>query len=156
MAEGRHRDLGQPLLLPPGGRRLPAGGGPHPLARLDQRFRCRSRTGSGGVSEMTVTVTPFNDAGCGAEIGGVDISRPLAPADRDAIRAAWLNHLVLRFRDQAMTDEQHMAFTRQFGELEFNPAVLIEKQYGVGTQTSGRRREIAPEISVISNILEDG
>ena len=49
-----------------------------------------------------------------------------------------------------------MAFTRQFGELEFNPAKLIEKQYGVATQTSGRRQEIAPEISVISNILENG
>ena len=55
-----------------------------------------------------------------------------------------------------MTDEQHMAFTRQFGELEFNPAKLIEKQYGVATQTSGRQREIPPEISVISNILENG
>ena len=49
-----------------------------------------------------------------------------------------------------------MAFTRQFGELEFNPAKLIEKQYGVETQTSGRRSEIPPEISVISNILENG
>ena len=51
---------------------------------------------------------------------------------------------------------QHMAFTRQFGELEYNPAKLIEKQYGVETQTSGRRAEIPPEISVISNIVEDG
>ena len=49
-----------------------------------------------------------------------------------------------------------MAFTRQFGELEFNPAKLIEKQYGVETQTSGRQREIPPEISVISNIVENG
>ena len=105
---------------------------------------------------MTVTVTPFNDAGCGAEISGVDLRRPLGVEDRDAIRRAWLGHLVLRFRDQSMTDQQHMAFTRQFGELEFNPAKLIEKQYGVATQTSGRRGEIPPEISVISNILENG
>src|ERR671939_1642829 len=105
---------------------------------------------------MSVSVTPFTDAGCGADIGGVDLRQPLAPSDRDAIRRAWLDHLVLRFRDQKMSDEQHMAFTRQFGELEFNPAKLIEKQYGVATQTSGRQREIPPEISVISNILEDG
>ena len=105
---------------------------------------------------MAVTVTPFKDSGCGADICGVDLREPLAPADRDAIRRAWLDHLVLRFRDQEMTDEQHMAFTRQFGELEFNPAKLIEKQYGVATQTSGRRGEIPPEISVISNILENG
>ena len=37
--KGRHRDLGQSLLVSQGGRRLPARGGPHPLAGLDQRFR---------------------------------------------------------------------------------------------------------------------
>ncbi len=105
---------------------------------------------------MTVTVTPFKDSGFGADISGVDLREPLGTEDRDAIRRAWLDHLVLRFRDQEMTDAQHMAFTRQFGELEFNPAKLIEKQYGVETQTSGRRGEIPPEISVISNILENG
>src|SRR5437016_4035882 len=104
---------------------------------------------------MTIDVLPF-EAGLGADIRGVDIRQPLTPMERDQIRAAWLNHLVLRFREQSMTDEQHMAFTRQFGELEFNPAALIEKQYGVSTQTDGRRKEIPPEISVISNIVEDG
>ena len=104
---------------------------------------------------MTIDVVPF-EAGLGAEIRGADIREPLSPQERDAVRAAWLEHLVLRFREQPMTDEQHMAFTRQFGELEFNPAALIAKQYGVETQTAGRRREIPPEISVISNIVEDG
>jgi alpha-ketoglutarate-dependent taurine dioxygenase len=104
---------------------------------------------------MAIEVVPFA-AGCGAEIRGADIRRPLAPQDRDRIRAAWLDHLVLRFRDQPMSDAEHMAFTRQFGELEYNPARLIETQYGVETQTAGRRTEIPPEISVISNIVEDG
>jgi taurine dioxygenase len=104
---------------------------------------------------MSVQVHPFA-AGCGADISGVDIREPLVPADRDAIRKAWLDNLVLRFRVQPMTDAQHMEFTRQFGELEFNPAKLIEKQYGIETQTAGRKSEIPPEISVISNIVEDG
>jgi taurine dioxygenase len=104
---------------------------------------------------MSIEIVPF-EAGLGAEIRGVDIRRPLAPTDRDMIRGAWLQHLVLRFRDQPMSDEQHMAFTRQFGELEFNPAALIQKQYGVETQTAGRRTEVPAEISVISNIIEDG
>src|SRR6202035_1725013 len=104
---------------------------------------------------MTVEVHPFA-AGCGADISGVDIREPLNTADRDAIRKAWLDNLVLRFRSMKMTDTQHMAFTRQFGELEFNPAALIAKQYGVNTQTDGRKSEIPPEISVISNIIEDG
>ena len=104
---------------------------------------------------MTVTVSPF-PAGCGAEIRGVNIREPLSTADRDRIRKAWLDNLVLRFRGMPMTDEQHMAFTGQFGALEYNPAKLIEKQYGVETQTIGRKNEIPPEISVISNIIEDG
>jgi taurine dioxygenase len=104
---------------------------------------------------MSIEIVPF-EAGLGADIRGVDIREPLSPGDRDAIRAAWLEHLVLRFRNQPMTDAQHMAFTGQFGELEFNPAALIQKQYGVETQSDGRRREVAPEISVISNIIENG
>ena len=104
---------------------------------------------------MAITVTPFA-AGCGADISGADISKPLAGEDRDAIRKAWLDNLVLRFRGKPMTDSEHMAFTRQFGELEFNPAKLIASQYGVETQTEGRKSDIPPEISVISNILENG
>ena len=104
---------------------------------------------------MAVQVHPFG-AALGADIAGVDIRVPLSSEDRDAIRRAWLDNLVLRFRDMPMNDAQHMAFTRQFGELEYNPAKLIEKQYGVETGQSGRRREVAPEISVISNIVEDG
>src|SRR5579885_2762544 len=90
--------------------------------------RSTKRRNNGAAKSMSITVTPFEGAGCGADISGVDIREPLSPADRDAIRQAWLDHLVLRFRNQPMTDEQHMAFTRQFGELEFNPAKLIEKQ----------------------------
>jgi taurine dioxygenase len=104
---------------------------------------------------MSITVSPFA-AGLGADIGGVDIRDPLSTADRDAIRAAWLDNLVLRFRGQPMDDAQHMAFTRQFGELEFNPGALIARQYGVENYSTGRRAEIPPEISVISNIIEDG
>jgi taurine dioxygenase len=104
---------------------------------------------------MSVQVSPFA-AGCGADISGVDLREKLSTADRDAIRKAWLDNLVLRFRGQKMTDAQHMAFTRQFGELEFNPAKLIEMKYGINTQTDGRKSEIPPEISVISNIVEDG
>jgi taurine dioxygenase len=49
---------------------------------------------------MNIEVVPF-EAGLGAEIRGVDIREPLSADARDAIRAAWLGHLVLRFRDHA-------------------------------------------------------
>jgi taurine dioxygenase len=58
---------------------------------------------------MGVTIRPFA-AGLGADISGVDIREPLSTVDRAAIRAAWLANLVLRFRGQPMTDEQHMPF----------------------------------------------
>ena len=103
---------------------------------------------------MAVSVSPFA-AGLGADVAGVDIRRPLAPADRDAIRAAWLANLVLRLRGQPMTDEAHMAFTRNFGELEYSAYGLVEKEYGVKSEIDSRGKT-RPEIAVISNILEDG
>jgi taurine dioxygenase len=57
----------------------------------------------------------------GADIVGVDLSRPLTSAEFGAIHAAWMGHLVLRFRDQRMTDDQLMAFSRDFGALDRNP-----------------------------------
>ena len=52
----------------------------------------------------------------GAEILGVDLSRPPDPATVAAIRAAWLEHLVVFFRGQALTPPQQLAFARAFGE----------------------------------------
>jgi taurine dioxygenase len=51
----------------------------------------------------------------GAEILGVDLSRPLAEADFAAIRAAFAEHGVVFFRDQQITEEQHIAFARAWG-----------------------------------------
>ena len=104
---------------------------------------------------MTIEVVPFEAGSAPKFAASIFAGRSLRSTVTRSVRA-WLEHLVLRFRDQPMNDAQHMAFTRQFGELEFNPAALIAKQYGVETQTDGRRREIPPEISVISNIIEDG
>jgi taurine dioxygenase len=70
---------------------------------------------------MVIEVRPLT--GCiGAEIDGVDLREPLSTAARDAIEGALIDHLVLFFRDQEMTDEQHRDFAAQFGELE--PFVL--------------------------------
>ena len=52
----------------------------------------------------------------GAEIHGVDLSRPLDPATVGAIRAAWLEHLVVFFRGQALTPGQQLAFASAFGK----------------------------------------
>lgn len=93
----------------------------------------------------SVRVERLADA-LGAEISGVDLSQPV-PADAfAAIRGAWLEHLVLRFRGQALTDPQLLAFSRQLGELDPpgpNP-------YGKPFLADH------PEMNVISNIKLDG
>ena len=54
----------------------------------------------------------------GAEISGVDLAQPLSEKALTAIHEAWLEHLVLRFRGQKLSDPQLMAFSRSFGELD--------------------------------------
>jgi alpha-ketoglutarate-dependent taurine dioxygenase len=57
----------------------------------------------------------------GAEIRGIDLGR----ADDEAFRRiydAWLEHLLLVFPDQNVTDEEQIAFARRFGELEIHPS----------------------------------
>ena len=52
----------------------------------------------------------------GAEISGVDLSRDLDDATIAAIRRAWLEHLVVFFRDQSLSPTGFLAFGRRFGE----------------------------------------
>ena len=62
-----------------------------------------------------IEVAPVAGA-LGAEIGGVDISRPLPDEIVAEIRQAWLDHLVIFFRGQALTPAQQLEFARRFGE----------------------------------------
>ena len=54
----------------------------------------------------------------GAAIAGVDLSRPLDAATLDRIYQALLDHLVIFFRDQAITPDQQLAFAAGFGEID--------------------------------------
>src|SRR5689334_5461343 len=58
----------------------------------------------------------------GAEVTGVDIREPLSDAAFKAVNDVFLEHGVLLFRGQALTREQHLAFSRRFGELDNNDA----------------------------------
>lgn len=71
---------------------------------------------------MTLTITPSGQA-CGAAITGVDLSQPLDPATVSAIRAAWLEHLVLSFPDQALSDDDLERFTLAFGGFGEDPFI---------------------------------
>jgi len=61
--------------------------------------------------------------GIGAEIRGIDLRRPLDEATVAAVRRAWLDHNVLLIRDQDITPEQHIRFSRYFGPVEDYPLV---------------------------------
>ena len=67
-----------------------------------------------------IEVTPISGA-LGAEIGGVDLTRPLGDEVFAEVHRAFLDNLVIFFRDQHVTPEQHKAFGRRFGELNVHP-----------------------------------
>src|ERR1700722_1949521 len=79
----------------------------------------------------------------GAEIKGVDASRPLSDDVFARIDDAYNRLSVLVFRNQKLTPEQQIAFARRFGELEVSPRT----QFALPGH---------PEILVLSNIVVDG
>jgi taurine dioxygenase len=84
-------------------------------------------------------IVPY-DAAIGAEVYGVDLSKPLDDAVFALIEAAYDCHTVLVFRGQRLTPEQHIAFSRRFGPLENH----VLNRYLLPHH---------PQILVISNIL---
>lgn len=79
----------------------------------------------------------------GAEITGLDLSQELAPADFARVHKAHQDHHLLVFRDQRITPQQHIDFSRRFGRL----MVHVLHQFHLPGH---------PEILIVSNILEDG
>ena len=69
---------------------------------------------------MPLRIKPLT-ATIGAELSGVDLTHPLEDDAVAAIRTALLDHLVVFFRDQPLTDEQHLAFALRFGTLSIPP-----------------------------------
>jgi alpha-ketoglutarate-dependent 2,4-dichlorophenoxyacetate dioxygenase len=64
-----------------------------------------------------------------AEVAGVDCGRPLGREDVAVVAAGMDRYAVLVFRDQDITDEQQLAFTRHFGALEnLGPGGHIRRQ----------------------------
>jgi taurine dioxygenase len=83
------------------------------------------------------------DAPLGAEVVGLDLSRPVSDVDFARIHAAHLDHHVLVFRDQLITPRQQAEFSRRFGPLQIH----VLRNF----QLAGY-----PEVLVVSNIMEDG
>lgn len=78
-----------------------------------------------------------------AEVRSIDGTRPLDAAGLRAVRDAWLTHKVLVFPNMQLTPAEHVAFSRQFGELETHLLPSV------------RHRE-HPEIMEVTNRPVDG
>ncbi len=97
---------------------------------------------------MTVEVIPTG-AALGAEIRGLDLSKPLSDAEFEAVEQAWFDHIVLLFRGQHnVSDDDLIRFSRRFGELDIAPASE--------TDMAGSQEKSRPEIWIISNVVENG
>ena len=84
-------------------------------------------------------------AALGAEMPGIDL-REIDDTAFAAIHRAWIDHQVLLFRGQSLTDENLIAFSRRFGGLDHAPI-----------QENGRRFvDGYPEIYVVSNVVVNG
>lgn len=71
---------------------------------------------------MALEITPSGQA-CGASVRGIDLTQPLSPEHVGEIRAAWLEHHVLAFPDQAMSDDDLEQFTLYFGPFGDDPFI---------------------------------
>jgi alpha-ketoglutarate-dependent taurine dioxygenase len=77
------------------------------------------------------------------EVTGVDLSGPLQQATIDQIEYLWRQHLVLVFPNQSLTEEQQIAFSKNFGELD----ITIEDD---------KKSSKNPEVLRIANVDERG
>ena len=91
---------------------------------------------------MPLTVRPLSHA-LGAEIAYVDLGQPLSNAEFDQIHRTFLEKGILLFRDQEITREQHIAFSRRFGELDNHDSLPRD------------RHPDYPELLLVTNIPKE-
>jgi len=92
---------------------------------------------------MAIEVTPLHPT-LGAEVRGVDLTRPVMPEVFTEIDAAFNRHGILVFPGQPVSDEQQLAFSRLFGPLEVNP------------NYAGAKMRLRADVADISNLDPEG
>jgi len=90
-----------------------------------------------------IDVIPLS-AAIGAEIRGVDLSRPISENVKESLLEAWQEFVVLLFRNQKLSDEELWGSSDWIGPL------------GKRSRPANRRQESDPYIMLVSNIREDG
>jgi len=82
------------------------------------------------------------DAPLGAEIRGVDLSQPITESNASIIQRALLDHCVIYFRGQTLSEQNQLDFTKLFGKPE------VHRRAQTGDQLAG--------IFIVSNVVEKG
>jgi alpha-ketoglutarate-dependent 2,4-dichlorophenoxyacetate dioxygenase len=94
---------------------------------------------------MSISFKPFDPvarAGFAAEAGGIDLTRPLSPAEVAAVHDGMNRFGVLVFRDQRLDDAQQLVFSRQLGPLE----------EATGDIAAPQDRRVSMDLNDISNL----
>lgn len=95
---------------------------------------------------MTIRIRQLSEA-LGAEVLDIDPAKPLDAETVAELRQAWLDHSVLLFRGVDWTPAEHIAFTRNFGDLHIMPSLGTARLVNL---------QAHPEIFVVSNKEADG
>jgi len=96
------------------------------------------------IERERIAVRPTG-AALAADVEGVDLAGALTPETMEAVKQAWADHLVLRFRGQSLGDDDLMRFSRQLGELDWAPIAA--------TNDAPEGRDY---VMVVSNVVENG
>ena len=91
---------------------------------------------------MSVSIRQIHPSFVG-DVDGIDVREPLTPENLAAIEESMDRYAVLIFHDQAVTDEQQIAFTRNFGTIERAISNSITKVVG---------RRLSTEMADVSNL----
>ncbi|MSQ18361.1 MAG: taurine dioxygenase [Betaproteobacteria bacterium] len=86
------------------------------------RYRHTAQSGEPYQTIRIDKLTPI----IGAEIAGIDLAKPLSEQQEAEIHRALAENLVIFFRDQHLTCQQHLDFGRRFGDLHIHPAAPSE------------------------------
>lgn len=116
------------------------------------------------MAPSTLDVTPVTPR-LGALVSGIDLTSDISDDVLEHVRAAWLAHQVLFFRDQDLTLDQHRDFAAKFGELYVHPTIpgpegfpevlaihthaKTKKAAGQGWHTDVSADEIPPSASIL-------
>lgn len=95
---------------------------------------------------MSISIRQIHPVFVG-EVSGVDVTGPLSSGEVAAIEAGMDRYAVLVFHDQTVTDEQQMAFSRNFGALE-------DARGGNITRPEDKRLPVG--MNDVSNLGRDG